>query len=462
MDLVYSYCHSDEQFREAMEKHLSVLKQNGDISDWCDRKISPGQDFMEEIDRKMADADIIALLISSDFLASPACMNEMKTALRLHAERGTLVIPVIVRSCDWQRSDISSFLALPKDGEPITRWRDRDEAFLNVAEGIRTAIADSAFRLRKDYAHSFTETDFISQGKTDVRINDIFVFPNITTSDSSVNDFEHMLDMGKHIVVRGDYRSGKTTICRKLFLKQTALNTPVVMFSGRELTTTRQHEDLIRGKFHELFDGSFSHWQTLSGKMLIVDDLDSRTNLSFVSFAKEYFDSVILTISEDEYMAFFKDEQQLASFKILTIDSLKHGQQESLIRKWKALSDDRVTDGAIDQLEDRLNSIVLDKKVVPRFPFYILSILQTYEAFMPQIQITAFGHCYQALITAQIIGAGIQGDDVDSVFNFLSHFACHLFCLTQGLHGDSFMQFVKKYRSDYVIKESVLRRIRWP
>lgn len=193
--------------------------------------------------------------------------------------------------------------------------------------------------------------------------------------------------------------------------------------------------------------------------MLIVDDLDSRTNLSFVSFAKEYFDSVILTISEDEYMAFFKDEQQLASFKILTIDSLKHGQQENLIRKWKALSDDRVTDGTIDQLEDRLNSIVLDKKVVPRFPFYILSILQTYEAFMPQIQITAFGHCYQALITAQIIGAGIQGDDVDSVFNFLSHFACHVFCLTQGLHGDSFMQFVKKYRSDYVIKESVLRRI---
>ena len=461
MKLFYSYCHVDNDFRAAMEKHLSVLQRGGDISEWSDRKISPGQDFMDEIDRQMADADIITLLISSDFLASDACRCEMTKALNLRTEKATLVIPIIVRACDWKSSDISSLLALPDDGMPITEWNDRDKAFLNVVDGIRDAIASLEFCLRQDYSHSFTETEFISQGKTDVRLDDIFVFPNIATSDSSVRSFERMLDMGKHIAIRGDYRSGKTTLCRKLFLEQIEQKRPVLIFSGRELTTTRQHEDLVRRKFLELFKGSFSRWQTLSGKMLIVDDLDSSSSLSFLSFAKEYFDSVIITVSDDEYIAFFKDEQQLASFNILTIDSLNHGQQENLIRNWKALSDSHVSDGAIDQLEDRLNAIVLDKKIVPRFPFYVLSILQTYEAFMPQsIQITAYGHCYQALITAQIIGAGIHADDVDSVFNFLSHLACHIFCLDRRLSRDSFAQFVEKYRSDYVIKDGVLHRIK--
>ena len=460
MKLFYSYCHADEEFRAAMEKHLSVLKRNGDISDWSDRMISPGQDFMDEIDRQIADADIITLLISSEFLASPACRDEMTKALSFHEEKATIVIPIIVRACDWKRSDISSLLALPTDGIPISEWSDRDKAFLNVVDGIRTAIAGSEFCLDQDCSQSLTETEFISQGKTDVRIDDIFVFPNIASSDSSVRDFERMLNMGKHIAIRGDYRSGKTTLCRKLFLELTEQKRPVLIFAGRELTTTRQHEDLLFHKFNKLFKGSFSHWQNRPSKVLIVDDLDSSTSLSFLSFAKEYFDSVIITVSDDEYLAYFKDEQQLASFEIMTIDSLNHGQQEDLIRNWKALSDTHVSDGAIDQLEDRLNAIVLDKQIVPRFPFYILTILQAYEAFMPQsIHITAYGHCYQALITAQIIGAGIQVDDVDSVLNFLSHLACHIFCHTQGFTDDSFVQFVERYRSDYVIKNSVFRRI---
>lgn len=404
MKLFYSYCHSDKEFREDMEHHLSVLERSGEISEWCDREILPGQNFVEEIDRQMDAADIIVLLISSDFLASPACVQEMTTALNLREKKATTVIPVIVRPCDWKHSEISSLLALPTNGLPITEWSNRDKAFLSITDGIRSTTAASNIHLHQELQKSFTETDFISQRKQDVSIDDIFVFPNITEARSdpasSVTSFERMLNIGQHLAIRGDYRSGKTTICRKLFLNEIESGTPVLMFTGRELTSTIQHEDLIFRKFHEMFNGSFPRWQKLPGKMLIVDDLDSSSSLSFISFAKTYFESVIITMSEDEYIAFFKDEQRLASFKILTIDSLKHSQQETLIRKWKTLSSDSISDGTIDQLEDRLNSIVLDKKVVPRFPFYILSILQTYEAFMPHtIQITAFGHCYQALIT---------------------------------------------------------------
>lgn len=464
MKLFYSYCHSDEEFLEDLEKHLSALKRSGSISDWCDRHILPGQELKPEIDRQMADADIIVLLISSDFLASPACRHEMAAALRLRDDNPVLVIPVILRPCDWKHSDIGSLLALPTDGKPVTDWNHRDQAFVSVVDGIRTAIFNSRFQLKQDIARSFTETDFATQERKDVRIDDIFIFPNLvkerSKSASSVDSFQRMMNAGRHLAIRGDYRSGKTTVCRKLLLEHSENGTPVLLFSGHELTSTIQHEDLIFRKFNELFDGSFPRWTKSPGKVLIVDDLQASSSLSFVAFAKTYFESVIITMSIDDYIAFFKDEQQLASFEMLAIESMKHSQQEQLIRKWKTLSNDRVTDGAIDHLEDRLNSIVLDKKVVPRFPFYILSILQAYEAFMPQtIQITAFGHCYQALITAQIVRTGINNDDVDSVFNFLSHFAYFLFRRDQADRMDSFSNFVRKYRARFIIKDSVLHRI---
>lgn len=472
--LFYSYCHLDERFRESLEKHAAVLKANGDITDWCDRRLTAGQEVQPEIDNQLEDADIIILSISPDFFASKACMHELDTALDLR-RRETIVIPLIIRPCDWLNSRISGLLALPTDGKPVSSWKSRDTAFLDVITGIRKAMSGRrppstpAFVLRDEYIDTITETDFISQNKNDVRIDDVFVFPNIVReapgSQRSIDDLDAMLSVGNNIVIKGDYRSGKTTVCRKLFLEQATTGVPVIMFSGGELTTSVRHRDLVSRKFNEQYKGSFSKWDKLDGKMLIVDDLVASSNLNFVAFAKEYFQSIVITLAEDDYLAFFKDEKELAPFDILTIRGMKHAQQESLIKKWKSISSDgegatRIPDGVVDHLEDRLNSIVLDKKVVPRYPFYVLSILQTYEAFMPQgIQITAFGHCYHALITAQIVGAGIRGEDVDSVFNFLSYFAYFLFRVRRQVETKSFEVFVREYRSMFVIKDGVFGRI---
>ena len=474
MKLFYSYCHLDERFRQALEKHAAVLKANGDITDWCDRRLTAGEEVQPEIDNQLEDADIIILSISPDFFASKACMHEMDTALDLR-QRGTIVIPLIIRPCDWLNSKVSGLLALPKDGKPVSLWKSRDTAFLDAITGIRQAISGQnrpsspAFVLREEYIDSITETEFISQNKNDVRIDDVFVFPNIAReepgSQRSIDDLDSMLRVGNNVVIKGDYRSGKTTVCRKLLLEQATTGVPVIMFSGGELTTSVRHRDLVSRKFNEQYKGSFSKWDRLEGKMLIVDDLVASSNLNFIAFARGYFKSIIITLAEDDYLAFFKDEKELATFDILRIQGMRHSQQEELIKKWKGISSNgegaaRIPDGVVDHLEDRLNSIVLDKKVVPRYPFYVLSILQTYEAFMPQgIQITAFGHCYHALITAQIVGAGIRGDDVDSVFNFLSHFAYFVFRVRRQVETKSFDDFVREYRSMFVIKDGVFRRI---
>lgn len=89
----------------------------------------------------METSDIIVLLISPDFIASDYCYEkEMRRALERHDKGESILIPVIVRPSDWERSPFSKLQALPTDVKPVTKWTNRDEAWLDVAKGIRRAI----------------------------------------------------------------------------------------------------------------------------------------------------------------------------------------------------------------------------------------------------------------------------------------------------------------------------------
>ena len=139
--LFFSYSHVDESLRDQMEKHLSALKHQGLLDGWHDRRIMAGQEFGEEIDAHLDEADVILLLISSDFLASEYCyQREMKRAMERHEAREAIVIPVILRPCDWHDTPFGKLQASPKDGIPITKWPNIDEAFLNVVTAIKNAL----------------------------------------------------------------------------------------------------------------------------------------------------------------------------------------------------------------------------------------------------------------------------------------------------------------------------------
>ncbi len=129
---VLSYSHKDEAFRDQLEVHLSALKRAGAIATWHDRRITAGDPLGQRIDEQLERADMIQLLVSPDFLASDYCHEVEMRALARHAEGSARVIPVILHPCDWQHSPFAHLLAAPTDGKPITRWPDRDEAFLDV------------------------------------------------------------------------------------------------------------------------------------------------------------------------------------------------------------------------------------------------------------------------------------------------------------------------------------------
>jgi tetratricopeptide (TPR) repeat protein len=143
VDLFYSYSHADEKLRIALEKHLSILKRLGVLRDWNDRLISGGSVWEGEIDARLEQADIILLLVSPDFVASKYCWDvETTRALDRHESGDARVIPVILRPALWKKAPFGKLQALPKNAKPITKWSNRDEAFLNVAEGIEAVAAE--------------------------------------------------------------------------------------------------------------------------------------------------------------------------------------------------------------------------------------------------------------------------------------------------------------------------------
>ena len=140
ISLFFSYSHADEALRDQLEKQLAMLKRQGIISAWHDRRIGAGQDIDRAINASMEVADIILLLVSPDFIASDYCYErEMTRAMERHAAGDAIVIPVILRACDWHGAPFGKLLATPTDGRPVTQWPDRDQAFLEVAKSIRGA-----------------------------------------------------------------------------------------------------------------------------------------------------------------------------------------------------------------------------------------------------------------------------------------------------------------------------------
>lgn len=137
----FSYSHLDNELRIELEKHLTLLRRQGYIANWHDRMIDAGTEWKDQIDEHLDAADIILLLISSNFIASDYCYDtEMKRAMERHNSGEALVIPVILRPCVWKSAPFGKLQALPEGGKAVTSCEDRNEPFASIAEEIRKIV----------------------------------------------------------------------------------------------------------------------------------------------------------------------------------------------------------------------------------------------------------------------------------------------------------------------------------
>ena len=91
-----------------------------------------------------------------------------QAALRRHETGDARIVPIILRPCLWQESPFGKLQALPTDAKPLTQWRDRDEACLEVARGVM-AIVDELAGVREAVA-SNTATNGPAHNGLNIRL----------------------------------------------------------------------------------------------------------------------------------------------------------------------------------------------------------------------------------------------------------------------------------------------------
>lgn len=143
-----SYAHEDAAHKRRFDNSLRLLRIQGLIEPWSDAEILPGEPWREEILGALERAEIVVCLLSTDFIASEFCFStELERALARWEAGETTVVPIIVRPCEWDQTDLKKLQAMPTDEDgnlvEITQWNDPDVAWLRVARQFRRLVADA-------------------------------------------------------------------------------------------------------------------------------------------------------------------------------------------------------------------------------------------------------------------------------------------------------------------------------
>ena len=289
--------------------------------------------------------------------------------------------------------------------------------------------------------------------------------------DKKESFLEHDLNKNSEILekdyalIHGDDLSGKTTLCKHLFLTLVNEDTTALFINLQEIESKKPTEKLLQEAYEKQYEGSYDLWKLQENKTIILDNLSNPGHsLEFVTFVSEHFKHVIVSTSSDQFRSYFMGDERLAQFVEIRICNLSHIKQEELIRKRLELTNANQNNihEKIDLIENKVNSVIINNRLLPRYPFYILSILQTYEGFMPNdIEMTSHGHCYYVLILANLIKSGIQetDDQINTCFNFSERLAFEIYKCKSSKTNFCFDSFIKEYKKKYIIKDIILNRM---
>lgn len=465
--LFISYSHVDTKYFEEFRKHLIVLERNGDLFSWHDRKLRAGDRLQEVIQENLGKSDIVCFLVSSDFLASTsAYRDEFETALHTLRKKNMRLVPIIVRSCNWERTPLSEFVAANIDGKPVSSADDPDRWWLDVSESISRIIADysenrhetanATERPTLDYELSMvdefaeflndTQVPFQHRHCENVSLSDVYVYPDlkeITKEYTNTRNYESALGVlqlehiTKHTLLFGDDQVGKSALLRRTAASFYQLGALPLLVNGGQIVKSDLSRFLATPISKQYLETDYSSYTVASSdKVLLIDDFDEiplnsqyfRTLLENLS---NYFDKLVVCVdpsfrlNEEKYA-------QLSEYRQFEMLPMGHQRRGELISKWNSLGRrETIQASELESLNDvaarHINAIVKNS-VVPPKPIYIITILQVLDSARPaDYSLTSYGHCYQTLIHASLLRLKITARQFDLYLNYLAEYSHFLF-----------------------------------
>ena len=173
-----SYSHADEPWKDRLLRHLRPLDEAQRVSTWDDRRIDPGAEWYEEIRRAMARAAVAICLVSDRFLASDFCQGEEVAYLLERRERGgMLLVPLLVRACDWDRVHwLKPLQMLPRDGRTLEgdHGDDPDSVLAELAGHVGRVLEDPAYRPEAPAPPEWPPPDAVDTSRLPVTGSELF------------------------------------------------------------------------------------------------------------------------------------------------------------------------------------------------------------------------------------------------------------------------------------------------
>jgi hypothetical protein len=293
----YSYSHKDEQYREQLEEHLSILRRMGLIKEWSDRKITGGQEWRQKIEEELSKADLIILLVSPSFIDSDFCYtNELAAAISRHEIGEARVVPVFVRKGSYDDAPFAGIQGFPKNAKPISLWDDRDEAWTDVVAGIRKVIGELNEAKQRPILNDRMRSIHDALIANVEAIDRIYNEPtNIDGAPTGLPDLDRVtsgLKPGDLFVIAARPSMGKTSLALNIAISVARAGLPVVIFSTKMRAEDVSHRILAsigRLNYIRTFAGNLGDddWSRLTAAIQALNEMEIMVD-----------DSPTLTLSE--------------------------------------------------------------------------------------------------------------------------------------------------------------------
>jgi hypothetical protein len=141
-----SYSHEDVKFFEMLMRHLKVIENQHLIRIFAHDTLRPGARWQEAARSEIAQAAAAILLVTPDYLASPAIMaDEIPRLLARAEEHGAAILPLLVKpSLIGSVPQLYRFKAFNPTDKTLIEMRpgEKERFLVSVAEAVQEVVLD--------------------------------------------------------------------------------------------------------------------------------------------------------------------------------------------------------------------------------------------------------------------------------------------------------------------------------
>ena len=364
-----------------------------------------------------------------------------------HSNQGEREIDIEIREFLWaQNGYIGQNDKLIKDKMPYPQRRKRVSS---------PSFSDKAIHFLTDPGMSI-----INRYKTNLRISDIFVYPDLKYAEYYLNSKRRKIERpiidffrdNDRIHISGREKAGKTSLAKKICQDLLDLQFIPIYLSGSEIkrTSWEEFENCYLRKIDEFYYKEQLDLQDYNRRVLIIDDFqdirgNNKEKIKFLGRIDHYFKKIVIFTSSDwDILGLVTDiDNQEVIKKYTKVQIMPFGESRTfeLVEKWVHLGRETTIEESEANKQVVTAKRAIEKTIgrgyMPSTPLFLLFILMKNDnpiEFHGKITGNSVASIYEAIITFSL--ANIQSDamnvNLEKIQHFLSDLAYHFYTSGQS------------------------------